>query len=384
MNKTLSFLTIVAVFASGLAFSCKPLLFQGRPDYATAQSVICRIELSDPVKPATPKQTYHVRQFSDLNGFPREYSLTLKTGICYDNICKPIHVNVYWDMLGRFLRLECPDNAPLTKNEHDVFTAGDYVRLDEILKDRYSILKKYEPSFFADKNKTASRVDAVATATPISIQNAVVKGAAHTSWALWYWVNGEIVGKLLDLTRLNCDAAFLEHCLRWPDDRDMVKFALQFILKNDPRPAQFHDAAFNILKNAGRANCQLALDYLKGSMPDKEVLHQKLVEVMGVNGGSERLISNYFAAEPDLSTSVLAQLAGQLTRLSYYEFHAVFNLLESQRTNTAVINGRVSELLQSDNPYHVKCAQDYLEKQKKRNSDLKESENNESMERNSK
>jgi hypothetical protein len=340
------------------------LLFQGSGDHATGQSVICRIELSDPVKPSTPKRTYQVRHFSDRNGFVKEYSLTLKTGICYDNVCKPIHVNVHWDVLGRFLRLECPKDAPLTKNEHDVFTEYDYVRLGEILKDRDSILKKYKPSFFADMAKKANRADAVTSATPISVQNAVVKDAAHTSWALWHWVNGEAASKLLDLTRLNCDAAFLHHCLSSPDDREMVKFALEFILKNDPKNAEFHDAAFNILKNAGRKNCQLALEYLKDSMPDKDRLNQQLVKLMSVNGGSERLISNYITAQPQLSTAILERLAGKLSRLSYHDFHAVFKLLESRQGDSAAIKSKISELLQSDDPYRVKYARDYLEKQK--------------------
>lgn len=364
MKKALYYITIVAVFAGVFASSCKLLLFQGSGDHATAQSVICRIKLSDPVKPSTPKLTYQVRQFSDTNGFVKEYSLTLKTSICYDKVCNPIHVNVHWDMLGRFLRLQCAKHSPLTKNEHDLFTVYDYARLDEILKDRDSILKKYKPSFFADMAKKPNSTDAVTSATPQSVQNAVVKDAAHTSWALWHWVNGESAGKLLNLTRLNCDAAFLHHCLSSPNDRDIVKFALQFILKNQPKNVLFHDDAFNILKNAGWANCVLALEYLKGSVTDKETLHEQLAQLMGVNGGSQRLISNYFAAEPHLSPTILERLAASLTRLSYREFIAVFNLLESRQCNTMGINSKISELLQSDDPYRVKYAQDYLEKQK--------------------
>lgn len=365
MSKAISYSVIIIVFLGGMVFLGKSYFPQKRRGpQVNVQPKVYPLELSDPVKPSTPKLTYQVMQFLDINGFVKEYSLTLKTGICYDNVCKPIHVNVHWDVLGRFLRLECAKDAPLTKNEHDVFTVYDYLRLGEILKDRDSILKKYEPSFFADMAKKTNRADAVTSATPISVQNAVVKGAAHTSWALWHWVNGESAGKLLDLTRLNCDAAFLEHCLRTPDDRDMVKFGLQFILKNDPESAQFHDDAFNILKNAGRANCVLALDYLKGSVMDKENLHQQLVELMGVNGGSQRLISNYFAAESHLSPAILERLAGSLTRLSYREFIAVFNLLELRQCNTMIISSKVAELLESDDPYRVKCARDYLEKQK--------------------
>ena len=322
------------------------------------------IVLSDPIKPAMVKQKYYVRKFLDKNGFIKEYSLTLKTGICYDNVCKPIHVNVHWDMLGRFLRLECPKYAPLTKKEHEPFTARDYARLDEILRDRLSILKRIDPSFFYDVNKKENQIHAITFATPISLQNAVVKGAAHTSWALWHWVNGEVVDKLLDLTRLSCDTVFLHHCLSSPDDREMVKFALEFILKNDPKNAEFHDAAFNILKKAGRKNCQLALEYLKDSMPDKDRLNQQLVKLMSVNGGSERLISNYITAQPQLSTAILERLAGKLSRLSYHDFHAVFKLLESRQGDSAAIKSKISELLQSDDPYRVKYARDYLEKQK--------------------
>lgn len=355
-------LTIVAIIASALASSCIPLLFQRQPDHAVPQQQICTTHLSDPVNPSSPKQPYQVRQHADANGFVKEYSLTLKTSICYTNVCKPIHVNLYWDMLGRFSRLECPENTPLTKDEHVFFSQDDYARLNEILKDRYSILGQYKPSFFDEKQKQNMHIDGVTSATPISVRNAVVKDAAHTSWALWHWVNGEIVGKLLDLTKQDCDAPFLEHCLRSSHDRNMVKFALHFILENEPETTQYHEAAFHILKNEGRANCTLALEYLKGSTADKEVLHKKLADLMGVNGGSERLISNYFMAQPHLSTATLEQLTEKLALLPYNEFIAVFNLLESHLCNSPVVKGRMSALLKSDDPYRVKFAQDYLEK----------------------
>lgn len=329
---------------------------------AHAQSRVCWLALSDPVKPAESKTLYNVMQFSGTNGFVKEYSLSLKTDICYDKVCKPIEVKIYWDMLGRFLRLERATDSPFTKNEHDLFTASDYTRLDEILKDRDSILVNYKPSFFA-KRKKGVQVDAVSSATPVSVQNAVVKDAAHTSWALWHWVNGETAAELLDLTRLKCDAAFLEYCLR-SQDRGTVKFAFKFILKNQPKSQRFHDAALGVLKQAGRANCQLALEYLKGSMTDKETLHQQLADLMGVNAGSQRLMSNYFLGEEYLSTAVLEQLAGKLASLPYNGFIAVFILLESGQSNTAKINSMVSEVLKSDDTFRVKYARDYLKKLK--------------------
>lgn len=190
MSKAMPFLIIIIVFLASRK-SYFPQKTQG--PVASVQSRGCQLVLSDPVNLAAAKNTYYVRQSSGMNGFVKEYSLMLETDICYEKVCKPIHVSIHWDMLGRFLRLECANGSPLTKNEHDQFTAADYARLDDILKDRDSILGNYKPSFF-DKRKKGLQVDAVSSATPVSVQNAVVKDAAHTSWALWQWVNGEIAG----------------------------------------------------------------------------------------------------------------------------------------------------------------------------------------------
>ena len=99
-----------------------------------------QVELSDPVAPTLPPRAYRVVQSCDENGFPAGYALTFTTHVCVDEQCRMVKVTMHWDALGYYERLEYPADTPLTKKKHVPFAAEDYAKLDQILKDRDSIL----------------------------------------------------------------------------------------------------------------------------------------------------------------------------------------------------------------------------------------------------
>ncbi len=99
-----------------------------------------QVELSDPVAPTVPPRVYRVVPSYDEHGFPAGYALSFTTHVCVDELCRMVKVTMHWNALGSYERLEYPADTPLTKKKHVPFAAADYARLDQILKDRDSIL----------------------------------------------------------------------------------------------------------------------------------------------------------------------------------------------------------------------------------------------------
>ena len=319
------------------------------------------IKLVDPLYPSEPECEYSLTLSFDDQGFPCEYSLSLQAEVCLGQVCNRVDATLFWDALGRFQRLEVPLGVPLTKLDHIPFGKKDSIRLDEILKDTGSILGNYPVGFFQGSEFRSDQVDGVSAATPIAVRNAVVEGAAYTTWVLWHWVNGEVVNELHALTALHATSGYLESCLL-SGDPGFVRFALEYILENAMQDLQYRDACFQILETGKRDNCRFALQYLTDGSMGRVVLHRRLVELIGINPGSSRLILEYFETQPDLDPGIMEQMAEQFDRLSPYDLYAVLNVLETHSGNNGMVRERVSKLLDSDNAYVVRCAQEFLDR----------------------
>src|SRR5690606_38066303 len=87
----------------------------------------------------------------------------LTTNVCNDQVCLPIEVNLYWDLLGNYHHFSREDGVEFTKFDHDFFLQQDYERLQEILLDSLSALRDYQVEDLLDKEpqKFSFQVDAV-------------------------------------------------------------------------------------------------------------------------------------------------------------------------------------------------------------------------------
>jgi len=336
-----------------------------KPALRSPEQVICYdLELSDPVEPDLPKQTYSLQLNLNADGFPKEYQLSLRTDVCLERVCKFLIADLFWDALGQYSRLECAEQSPLTKSNHDEFLQEDYDRLSEILKDKRSILGTHPLSFFAvHSNLEEKGVDAVTAATPQAVQDAVVSGAAYTSWVLWHWVNGEIEDKLLALTLPQCSPEYLNHCLL-SDDPRFVRFAFEHLLNQKLYDVFYREACFQILENSGRANCQLALQYLTALPQDSDELNARLIKLIGINAGSSRLILDRFEKLPNAPSSLWIQMAVHLGQLNVsYDVNAVLDLLKRRAGDSEAVRLEVAKLLQSDDRFIAERAQEFMGEQ---------------------
>lgn len=129
------------------------------------------------------------------------YYCHVNTQVCEEGLCKPMVINVFWDLLGNFLRYELPEGEALTKLDHQEFTTADHEQLYKILSNKGSILRDYPVRDLVDTQliKTKDKnVDAVSAATRVDVKEAVVSGAVYSTYVLWHIVNGPIASRIVE------------------------------------------------------------------------------------------------------------------------------------------------------------------------------------------
>lgn len=135
----------------------------------------------------------------DEHGEPEAYYCHVNTSVCEEGLCKLMVIDVYWDLLGNFLRYELPNGESLTKMDHEEFTREDHAHLRKILADKGSILRDYPVDDLVDRRivKKSDDVDAVSSATRVDVREAVVGGAVYSTYVLWHIVNGPIASRIM-------------------------------------------------------------------------------------------------------------------------------------------------------------------------------------------
>ncbi|MPR36004.1 hypothetical protein [Salmonirosea aquatica] len=174
-----------------------------------------RIRYSHPPTLPLPVDTtvYHVLDFGDdiandtlvqylsKEGYPISYARHLRTGVCFDNKCRPLDITLRWNVTGRYLGFELPEKEFLSKYDHEPFTEKEYQRLHAILTDSLSALANFHYNEIVPKaDSTYEKVDAVSGATSANVLEHVVEGAAFTTYKLWHLVYGTAKQKAETLT----------------------------------------------------------------------------------------------------------------------------------------------------------------------------------------
>ena len=320
------------------------------------------LDLTDPVKPELPKRQLQVELSFDKNGFPHQYKMPLMVDVCLDGLCKLLRVTLYWDAIGNYSHLKYPEGFPLSKGDHVEFTPQDYYRLDDLLKNKYSILRTHPLSYFigSKKKKSIEGVDAISAATPIAARAAVVHGAAYTSWALWRWANGKIVKSLIAKTDSLASADYIVHCLT-SQKPYFIRYALNFVSTSKLSDQRLELAYFNVFKHSSTSDCETALEFLKASTISKETLVERLIQCYGENTGSFRLILNYVAEEAANDNRVWELLAARLKNTpNRVATTMALALLKKHAADNESVKGEIRLLTKSKNNIIALRASNFL------------------------
>lgn len=147
-----------------------------------------------------------------VDGKPIQFFSKIFTPVCETGECKPIFINIYWDLVGNYLRYDQPEGEILTKSDHVPFTPSDYELLDEILRGedpRYGSIAKHSiPNPSSDSQQKQNNqsqsdvavmqkvfltkdqmVDGVTGATLDPHVTKFVPGALYTTYTCWDLAN---------------------------------------------------------------------------------------------------------------------------------------------------------------------------------------------------
>lgn len=193
---------------------------------------------------------------------PVGYETALNRTVCDDKLCANVLLKIYWDLAGNYMRFDTIAGKPLTKFDHKRFSDADYKKLDQILKDRNSMLRVLEKSELVDKSikLKATSVDAVSGATPATIKNVVVEGAVYSSYTLWHFVNGQIKDSIRAFTLRNYSKQMTSHMLG-SDNFETQLFALKQISQEQ------YESHFEMLFQVIRKSSPLIRAYIINKAP---------------------------------------------------------------------------------------------------------------------
>lgn len=179
----------------------------------------------------------------DEQGVLDRYSSRVFTPVCEGTKCYAIEVDLYWDCIGRFERLDTVPGKRLTKLDHIPFTSREYLKMEQILSDPYSILANFERDKLISGQRKAS-TDGFTGATTQEVRNAVIDGAVYSCYTLWHIANGPVRDSIKRYSANLIDKDFVVKITNI-DDPEYDYFLLQNF--SESHYAEFNDQIFEML-----------------------------------------------------------------------------------------------------------------------------------------
>jgi hypothetical protein len=136
---------------------------------------------------------------SDSSDQPLLFYADILTPVCIDGTCKPVFIELYWDLTGQYAGFGVYPDKPLTKFDHEEFLPEDYEKMNRLLADNNSVLRRQELSDLFDESADPEKkieyqgveLDAASGATKKEIKESIVEGALYSCYTLWHLVHGQ-------------------------------------------------------------------------------------------------------------------------------------------------------------------------------------------------
>jgi len=206
---------------------------------------------------------YDVNLAVAKDGLPLYFFRNVFTPVCYTEVCKPVRIDLYWDLLGNYLGFQVPSHEPLTKTDHKEFETKDYEQLHQILLNTQSILQDFNIYELVDTRtyNLSDSVDAITGATPKTIKNEVIGGAVYTCFTLWHIANGPVKQALKDITDSQWNNALLRAFLSSTNHHYQYR-AIDDVVNNREASSDFLPQVLDIVTGRNIFTARYALDKL--------------------------------------------------------------------------------------------------------------------------
>lgn len=300
-------------------------------------------------------------EYLSENQIPVMYSRNILTGVCIDGKCRLVHIQLYWNITGRYLGFKLPKGEFLSKTEHVHFNENEYDKLHQLLADPFSALANYSIQELIPKmDSTKIKVDAISTATIAAVLDYIVKGAVYTTYTLWHTVYGPTKREIGKLTSERLTSEIVLKLLNSKNQNDQIwtlnqisekveisiaiqNKLLEFISSND---IYLIERSLNVLNpNSLTSECQIKLVNIfnNSSFLQKRLIIQKLNDA------------------PKLDTYVKKNLSFELKNLNGVLIKTVLDMFSFHKIEDEVVTENVALLLKNENRYIVNQALGYLE-----------------------
>ncbi len=250
----------------------------------------------------------------DTAGIPSKYKAEVNMPVCDDTLCANVVLVFYWDLAGHYTGFDTIPGKPLTKFDHQEFAKEDYQKMDQILKDRNSMLRILEKGDLIDKTvkMKAKTVDAVTGATPATVKNAVVEGAVYSSFTLWHFVNGTIQNELAAYTMSQYSDTILRVMLESRNYETQL-FALRQMNDDDFR--QHANLIFSILGHSSPLINAYIIAKLPLPFSNQEINKKFISRFPELDDYSKSIFIDRITGEDSLIPSLLPLMISQIEHL---------------------------------------------------------------------
>lgn len=306
-------------------------------------------------------QTDTLFQVVSKEGTPVSYFRKIIQSVCFDEKCRLLTVNLYWNITGRYLGFELPAGEFLSKTDHVPFGPAEYAQLNKLLADSLSPLSGFSLNDIVPKADTTSKgVDGVTSATSSNVSAYVLKGAGYTTYTMWHLIYGKTRHQVMQLTEKILSPELILKILRSKDMGDRY-WALDRITERIPIGAELQEGIISIIDDS---NYNLSIEALGAFKPEhlkSEALQKALLYKFYSNSYSLRnVLVNKLAEAPSISAVIKLDLARQLKSLNGELFVNVLGLFEKQKVNDRETIRIIAELLGSKNRFVSKKVYDFL------------------------
>jgi len=221
--------------------------------------------------------TMDVELVYDNDQLPSYYYSHIRTPVCEDGLCDLLVIDIYWNLLGDFSHYQTIKGRPLTKFDHEEFSAEDHQKLHKILEDKRSLLGENELYDLIDERTklVSDEVDAVTGATKKAVKKAVVSGAVYSTYVLWHIANGEISERIPPHTQELWNEALLKKFLT-SDNYDYIYYALDQL--EEPAYDKYQNEIMRLLNSKSNFVSLYTLDKLPQKILRKKVWQSALAQ----------------------------------------------------------------------------------------------------------
>ena len=307
-------------------------------------------------------------KLSSENGIPVSFYREIFTSVCFDNKCRPLSINLYWNITGRYLGFELLEGEFLSKTDHEPFSVEEYEKLNQILATEDSPLAHIEYSQLTVEPDSHGfgDIDAISSATPQNLTPYVIKGAAYTTFKLWHFIYGPTKKEVQKLTIKEISPELIVKILESPDQFDKI-WALEHIDGYVVLTPELKFKIFELINGNVYALVDKALNSINKSELNSAPVQDLLVEaLLRQNYNLQILVIDKIEGCVSLNDSSKMKLIDNLGDFNGQVFKQVLEVLEENKL-TIKMYYKIAELLQSENRFISRNIEMFL-----RNKDIKD------------